>query len=57
MRHLPNGCTEPTDATLDHDGRCIRSDLPPGMCGLACHRNAEQVPVVEAIFDTGRAAA
>jgi hypothetical protein len=57
MRHLPNGCTEPTDAALDHDGRCIRSDLPPGMCGLACHRNSEQVPVLDAIFDTGRAAA
>ena len=56
MRHLPNGCTDVRDL-LDDDGRCVKSDLPPGQCGLACHRGSPDVPIVEAIFDTGRAAA
>jgi hypothetical protein len=52
VKRLPNGVA-PTGAVLDHDGYCVMSDLPPEMCGLACHRGSPDVPVLDALFDDG----
>jgi hypothetical protein len=52
--NLPNGCTRPTGDTLDLDGYCVMSGLLPDSCGLACHRNLPDVPIVHDAWDDGR---
>jgi hypothetical protein len=54
--NLPNGCT-PVTGELDSDGRCRMSDLEPAHCGLACHRNLPDLPIVHDAWDDGRAVA
>jgi hypothetical protein len=44
----------PIGSELDGDGRCLLSELLPRECGLPCHRNSEDIPILHEAFEEGR---